>query len=137
MHSQCTYRYSTGRKAGKRILYKAEMHCQHKLKDLTPKQKQKAANAKSKNARKVPTRENRQKKTARLVITVKIPSKRDLASISKPYLVSHPTAVQCSSFLITIIQFIHHMLYLFVRNKRSFFWILSKRPHCIFCFSLA
>ena len=47
-HSKCT----RGRAPGlKQVLYKAEMHCQHKEKSLTLKQKQKAAGMISKQAR--------------------------------------------------------------------------------------
>jgi len=46
-HSKCT----RGRASGlKQVLYKAEMHCQHKEKSLTLKQKQKAAGMESKQA---------------------------------------------------------------------------------------
>ena len=39
-HSKCTYRHTKGRAPGlKRVSYKAEMHCQHKEKSLTLKQK--------------------------------------------------------------------------------------------------
>ena len=38
-HSKCTYRYTKGRSPGlKRVLFKAEMHCQHQQKKLTSKQ---------------------------------------------------------------------------------------------------
>ncbi len=50
VHSQCTYRHTRGRKPGlKRVLYKAEMHCQNQKKDPTLKQRHKSAEAKSKN----------------------------------------------------------------------------------------
>ena len=52
-HSKCTYRHTRGRAPGlKRVLYKVEMHCQHKEKSLTLKQKQKAAEMKSKQSKK-------------------------------------------------------------------------------------
>ena len=39
-HSKCTYRHTKGRSPGlKRVLFKAEMHCQHQQKKLTSKQK--------------------------------------------------------------------------------------------------
>lgn len=63
-HSCCTYRHSKGRKPGlKRVLYKVEMHCQHKRKALTPCQTEKKVRSKAKNPRKVLTHELRQKKT--------------------------------------------------------------------------
>ncbi len=47
-HSMCTYRQSKGRKPGcKRVLYKVEMHCQHKKKPLTQQQREQAATLKS------------------------------------------------------------------------------------------
>ena len=80
-HSKCTYRHSRGRSPGlKRVLYKAEMHCQHQQKKLTPKQQQKASEVKSKNSRKVLTHDTRMKKTdcpSKLTVTVLVPSKRD------------------------------------------------------------
>ena len=77
-HSKCTYRHSKGRAPGlKRVLYKAEMHCQHQRIKLTPKQQQKASVAKSKSSKKVLTHEIRMKKTdcpSKLTITVLVPS---------------------------------------------------------------
>lgn len=82
----------------KRVLYKAEMHCQHKRKKLTPKQQQKAAEAKSKNARKILTHDNREKKTdcpSRMTVTVLNPLKKDhFVSGAKSYLVTHPTVIE-------------------------------------------
>ena len=95
-HSQCTYRHTRGRKPGlKRVLYKAEMHCQHQKKKLTLKQQQNSAEAKSKNSRKVLMHDNRQKKTScpsKMSVIVKVPTKKDCRSES--YFVSHPTVVQ-------------------------------------------
>ena len=37
-HSKCTYRHTQGRAAGlKQVLYKVDMHCQHKKKQMMPK----------------------------------------------------------------------------------------------------
>ena len=98
-HSKCTYCHTKGKAPGlKRVLYKAEMHCQHKRKKLTLKQQQKASLAKSKNSKKVLTHEIRMKKTdcpSKLTITTLLPSKKDrLASDKKPYVVTHPTVLR-------------------------------------------
>ena len=95
-HSKCTYRHTRGRTPGlKRVVYKAEMHCQHQRKKPTPKQLQKSAAAKSRNSRKVLTHDTRAKKTecpSKLSLTVLIPTKRDqVAAERKRYLVTHPT----------------------------------------------
>ena len=83
-HSKCTYRHSRGRAHGlKRVLYKAKMHCQHKRKQLTPKQQQKTSIAKSKNSKKVLTHEIRMKKTdcpSKVTITVYLFIEKGLAS---------------------------------------------------------
>ncbi len=51
--SMCTYRHSKGRSPGlKRVLYKVEMHCQRRKKELTARQKEQAAKARAKNGRK-------------------------------------------------------------------------------------
>ena len=67
-------------------------------KKLTPKQQQKASEAKSKNSRKVLTHHTRMKKAdcpSKLTVTVLVPSKRDrLASEKKPYLVTHPMVLR-------------------------------------------
>ena len=53
-HSHCTYRHTKGQSAGmKRVLHKAEMHCQHQAKTLTPKQMKKAALARPKSSKKI------------------------------------------------------------------------------------
>ena len=98
-HSKCTYRHSKGRAPGlKRVLYKAEMHCQHQQKKLTPKQQQKASAAKSKNSKKVLTHEIRMKKTgcpSKLTMTVLVPTKKDrLASDKMSYLLTHPAVLK-------------------------------------------
>ena len=77
------------------------MHCQHFKKALTTKQKDKAALAKSKKARKPFTMQVRNKKTqcpSRLTLTGQIPTKKQLlATDIKPYLKTH-TAVLNISF---------------------------------------
>ena len=98
-HSKCTYRHTRGRTPGlKRVVYKAEMHCQHQRKALSSMQQQKALGAKSKNPKKVLTHDIRMKKTdcpSRLTITVLVPTKKDQrASEKKPYLVTHPTVLR-------------------------------------------
>ena len=57
--SCCTYRVSRGghKPAGKRVLCKHEMHCQHYRKPLTPIQVQRAAVAKAKKEKKPGTGE--------------------------------------------------------------------------------
>ena len=89
-HSKCTYRHSKGRKPGlKRVLYKVEMHCQHKRKPLTPLQLQQKANARVKSSRKVLMHDLRQKKTecpSCLKFTVVIPTKKDQhRALDHPY----------------------------------------------------
>ena len=102
-HNFCTYRISrTSKKpALKRVAYKIEMHCQHFRKALTTKQKDTAALAKSKKARKPFTRQVRDKKTqcpSHLTLTGQIPTKKQLKAIDiKPYLKTH-TAVLNISF---------------------------------------
>ncbi len=98
-HSKCTYRHSKGRAPGlKRVLYKCEMHCQHQLKPLTARQKQKAALARSKNSRKALLHNVRKKKTgcpSNLKLTVLIPGKKNqLAAAKTPHLITHPTVLQ-------------------------------------------
>lgn len=98
-HSKCTYRHSKGHGSGlKRVLYKVEMHCQHKRKRLTSLQLQKKASTRAKNARKVLMHDVRHKKTecpSTLKLSVLIPSKKDkFASSHLPYLVSHPCILQ-------------------------------------------
>lgn len=95
-HSKCTYRQTKGRKPGlKRVLYKVEMHCQHKRKPLTPRQVEQKATARVKNSRKILMHELRQKKTdcpSVLKFTVAIPTKKDRYA-SVDYLVTHPTVL--------------------------------------------
>ena len=99
-HSKCTYRHTRGRAPGlKRVLYKAEMHCQHKEKSLTLKQKQKAAGMKSNQSKKPLVQNIRRKKTgcpSTLQLTVTVPTKKQTYASAKPYLVSHPTILQIS-----------------------------------------
>ena len=97
-HSKWTYRHSKGRKPGlKRVLYKVEMHCQHKRKPLTPLQLQQKANARVKSSRKVLMHDLRQKKTecpSCLKFTVVISTKKDQhRALDHPYLLSHPTVL--------------------------------------------
>lgn len=73
------------------------MHCQHQQKKLTPKQQQKASEAKSKNSRKclLITWEWKTDCPSKLTVTVLVPSKRDkLASEKKPYLVTRPMVLR-------------------------------------------
>ena len=89
-HSKCTFCHSRGRAhCLKQVLYKAEMHCQHKKKQLTPKQQQKSSIAKSKNSKKVLTHEIRMKKTdcpSKLTITVLVPSKKDWLALDEKHI---------------------------------------------------
>ena len=63
-HSKCTCRYTKGRRPGlKRVLFKAEMHCQHQKKKLISKQKWVGALARCQNARKSLVHNVRNKKT--------------------------------------------------------------------------
>lgn len=67
-HSHCTYRLTKGRSAGtKRVLHKAEMHCQHQAKALTPKQMKKAALARPKSSKKYYFTMSEKKKLAALL----------------------------------------------------------------------
>ena len=99
-HSKCTYHHTRGRAPGlKRVLYKAEMHCQHKEKSLTLKQKQKAAEMKSKQSKKPLVQNIRRKKTGRpstLKLTVTVPTRKLTYASARPYLVTHPTILQVS-----------------------------------------
>ena len=71
------------------VLYKVEMHCQHKRKPLTPLQLQQKANARVKSSRKVLMHDLRQKKTecpSCLKFTVVIPTKKDQhRALDHPY----------------------------------------------------
>jgi hypothetical protein len=126
-HSKCTYRHSKGRAPGlKRVLYKAEMHCQHQRKKLTPKQQQKASVAKSKNSKKVLTHEIRMKKTdcpSNLTMTVLVPTKKDrLASDKTSYLLTHPTVLKVTfnhNHPLTSAQL--YPFVLFLKKSRSYF----------------
>ena len=63
-HSKCTYRHTKGRAPGlKRVMFKAEMHCQHFKKSLIPRQQSQSAFARCKNARKALMHDVRNKKT--------------------------------------------------------------------------
>ncbi len=94
--SMCTYRHSKGRSPGlKRVLYKVEMHCQHRKKELTARQKEQAAKARAKNGRKILMHDVRQKKTgcpSTLKLTVTVPTKKDQRKFS--HIVSHPTVLK-------------------------------------------
>lgn len=75
------------------------MHCQHKEKSLTLKQKQKAAEMKSKQSKKPLVHNIRRKKTgcpSTLKLTVTVPTKKQTYASARPYLVSHPTILQVS-----------------------------------------
>ena len=100
-HSKCTYRYTKGRSAGlKRVLFKAEMHCQHQQKMLTSKQKQLGALARCKNAKKSLMHDVRNKKTgcpSKLTLTVKVPTKSDKRAAKRlPFLLTHLTILKIS-----------------------------------------
>jgi len=100
-HSMCTYRQSKGRKSGrKRVLYKVEMHCQHKKKPLTQQQREQAATLKVLDSGKGLKHEVRKKKTdcpSIIKFKVTVPTKKDQrASVNFPYLVSHPAIFQVS-----------------------------------------
>ena len=95
-YSGCTYRHTRGvsnKVKGKRVIYKAYMHCQHQRKALTPKQEEKP----KKCLRKQPLLEGlRNKKTScpsKLKLVVTIPTKKAMCSRLKPLLVSHPTVI--------------------------------------------
>jgi len=100
-HSKCTYRYTKGMAPGlKQVMFKAEMHCQHFKKSLTPKQQNQSALARCKNARKALMHDVQNKKTecpSTLKLTVNIPTKRDKFSVNRsPFLVTHPTVLAIS-----------------------------------------
>ncbi len=97
----CTYRQSKGRKPGcKRVLYKVEMHCQHKKKPLTQQQREQAATLKVLDSGQGLKHEVRKKKTdcpSIIKFKVTVPTKKDQhASVNFPYLVSHPAIFQVS-----------------------------------------
>ena len=98
--SFCTYRVSRGghKPAGKRILCKHEMHCQHFRKPLTPMQMQTAATAKSKKGKKPMCIRVREKKTqcpSNLTISLQVPTKKQKTSAEKhPYLLSHEAVLK-------------------------------------------
>ena len=99
-HSKCTYRHTRGvgnKTKGKRILYKAYLHCQHQRKPLTMKQ---TAHPKKKSSKQSlgPLRKDlKNKKTScpsTIKLTVNVPTKKDKkAAKFRPYLLSHTTVV--------------------------------------------
>ena len=98
-HSKCSNRQSNGRRpGGKRVIFKVEMHCQHKRKPLTPRQIEQKASVSAGNSNKCLLHGLRQKKTdcpSVLKFTVAIPTKKDQrASLEHRYLVSHPSILQ-------------------------------------------
>ena len=94
VHSNCTYRYTRGanKAKGKRVVYKAFMHCQHQRKALTVKQTEQPR----KTSLKRPLlKDSRKKKTLcpsilKLVVTNPTKKAMRIATI-KPELVSHAT----------------------------------------------
>ena len=104
--SYYTYRVSRGghKSAGKRILCKHEMHCQHFRKPLTTIQLQRAAVAKAKKGKKPACIQVREKKTkcpSHLTISLQVPTKKQKLSAEKhPYLLSHRAVLN--------INFIHN-----------------------------
>ena len=75
------------------------MHCQHKEKSLTLKQKQKAAEMKSKQSKKPLVQNIRRKKTgcpSTLKLTVTVPTRKQTYASARPYLVTHLTILQVS-----------------------------------------
>ena len=63
-HSKCSNRQSKGRRpGGKRVIFKVEMHCQHKRKPLTPRQIKQKASVSVGNSNKWLMHGLRQKKT--------------------------------------------------------------------------
>ena len=104
--SYCTYRVSRGghKSAGKCILCKHEMHCQHFRKPLTTIQLQRAAVAKAKKGKKpvcIQVREKKTKCPSHLTISLQVPTKKQKLSAEKhPYLLSHRAVLN--------INFIHN-----------------------------
>ena len=136
-HSKCTYRQSKGRRpGGKRVIFKVEMHCQHKRKPLTPRQIEQKASVSAGNSNKWLMHGLRQKKMdccSVLKLTVSIPTKKDQrASLDHPYyLVSHPSILQITFTHNHPIESAHSLSFrpIDLETKECFFK-LFRMGHC-------
>ncbi len=95
--SKCTYRHTRGvghRVKHKRVVYKVNMHCQHKRKGLTPKQAHRPQKLKSKRPFLEAVRKKKTECPSTLKLTVTVPGKK---ALNKAHLnsaqISHPTIV--------------------------------------------
>ena len=101
-YSKCTYRHTRGKSPGlKRVLYKADMHCQHRKKPLTVKQQHKATLAHAKPTRTSFVHDTRKKKVdcpSSLKLTVTVPPKHSYPKNKslEPFLCTHPTILKIS-----------------------------------------
>ena len=94
-HSQCTYRVTrTYKPEMKRVLYRVDMHCQHKQKQLSLKQ---LASKSSRTSQKGLASELRKKKTnclSTLIMTIENPVRKPIRQCHKQSTVLHPTVVK-------------------------------------------
>ena len=122
-HSKCTYRHTRGRATKlKRVLHKVDMHCQHQKKQMTPKQKQKAALAHAKPIRKSLLHNTRNKKCecpSSLKLTVTVPSKHSNPQTKsfEPILSSHPTILKITYNHNHLIESVHVLSFRPISSK--------------------
>ena len=141
-HSKCTFRHTRGvgnKTKGKRILYKAYLHCQHQRKALSMKQ---TAQPKKKSSKQPLRKDLKNKKTScpsTIKLTVNVPTKKDKrAAKFRPYLLSHTTVVSILYNHNHPIDCLHALTFRTIsEDARDAYYQLFSCGHSAACFCLA
>ena len=133
-YSKCTYRTTrTCNVRQKRLLYRVDMHCQHKQKILTTRQK--GLKAVIKNKPNPLMGELRNKKTncpSTLILKLEEPTRKELYSDKKDILTSHKAKLQLKFNHNHPINSAHVLSFRPIneKNKRKISQIISIRAQC-------